>query len=262
MRSGLRRNMTHSYFIEIRRKCKTIIAGVKTMSIHDGHRKRLKDRFRSEGLDHFEERHVLELLLFFCVPRIDTAPMADALLKHFGSLELVLGATAAELEKVPGVGYNVSTLLTLTTELSRYYKEKQKEKPKILDSTDLYGEFLVPVFHRRRNETVFMLCMDAKCKLLCCKEVGEGSVNSASIPIRRVVEMALGCNASIVVLAHNHPSGLAIPSAEDIQTTRRMAVALDTVEITLADHIVVADGDYVSMVQSGYYRPGEHRVLV
>ena len=232
------------------------------MSIHEGHRQRLKDRFRTEGLDHFEERHVLELLLFFCVPRKDTAPMADALLKHFGSLALVLEATAEELEKVPGVGYNVSTLLTLTTELSRYYHVRQSERPVILDKTELYGRYLVPQFHRRRNETVFLLCLDAKCKLLCCKEVGEGSVNSASIPIRRVVEMALGCNATTVVLAHNHPSGLALPSGEDIQTTRRMAMALDAVEITLADHIVVADGDFVSMVQSGYYRPGEYRVLV
>ena len=232
------------------------------MSIHEGHRQRLKDRFRTEGLDNFEERHVLELLLFFCVPRKDTAPMADALLKHFGSLALVLAATAEELEKVPGVGYNVSTLLTLTTELSRYYHVKQGEKPVILDKTELYGKYLVPQFHRRRNETVFLLCMDDKCKLLCCKEVGEGSVNSASIPIRRVVEMALGCNATTVVLAHNHPSGLALPSGEDIQTTRRMAMALDAVEITLADHIVVSDGDFVSMVQSGYYRPGEYRVLV
>ena len=88
--------------------------------------------------------------------------------------------------------------------------------------------------------------------MLCCKEIGEGSVNSASISIRKVVETALGANATTVVLAHNHPSGMAFPSEEDVQTTRRLAAALHTVEITLADHIVVADDDYVSMAQSGY----------
>jgi DNA repair protein RadC len=82
--------------------------------------------------------------------------------------------------------------------------------------------------------------------------VGEGSVNSANVPIRRIVEIALSANATTVVLAHNHPSGLAIPSADDIQTTYRLAVALDAVEITLADHIVVSNEDYVSMVQSRY----------
>ena len=86
--------------------------------------------------------------------------------------------------------------------------------------------------------------------------VGEGSVNSASVPIRRVVEIALNTNATTVVLAHNHPSGLAFPSADDIQTTLRVAKAMEAVEITLADHIVVADNDFVSMLQSGYYRQG------
>ena len=87
-------------------------------------------------------------------------------------------------------------------------------------------------------------------------------MNSASVPIRRIVEMALSMNATSVVLAHNHPSGLALPSGEDVQTTRRLAVALDAVDITLADHIVVADDDYVSMAQSGLYRPGSCTVVV
>ena len=105
-----------------------------------------------------------------------------------------------------------------------------------------------------------MLCLDAKCKVLCCKEIGEGSVNSAGVPIRRIVETALGVNATSVILAHNHPSGLALPSREDIQTTRRVAMALDAVEIDLVDHIVVADGDFVSLAQSGLYSPDQCRL--
>jgi DNA repair protein RadC len=121
---------------------------------------------------------------------------------------------------------------------------------------------LVPYYCGRRNETVFLLCLDAKCKVLCCKEVGEGSVNSASVPIRRIVEMALGANATSVVISHNHPSGLALPSDEDCQTTMRLARALDAVEITLVDHIVVAGDDFVSMAQSGKYHPDDCRNLI
>ena len=80
-------------------------------------------------------------------------------------------------------------------------------------------------------------------------------MNSANIPVRRVVEMALSANATSVVLAHNHPSGLALPSADDIQTTYRVAAALEAVEIILSDHIVVSKDDFVSMVQSQYYTP-------
>ena len=230
------------------------------MSIHDGHRQRLKDRFRQEGLDKFDEIQVLELLLFYAIPQRHTNPLAHRLLDHFGSVAQVLQAPVEELEKISGVGANAATLLSLTTALARYYMVNRGTQTAILTSTEMCGDYLLPHFVGRRNETVFLLCLDAKCKVLCCKEVGEGSVNSASVPIRRIVEMALSMNATSVVLAHNHPSGLAIPSHEDVQTTKRLALALDAVEIDLVDHIVVADGEWVSIRASGLYRPGECRV--
>ena len=225
------------------------------MSIHSGHRQRLKDRFLKEGLDNFEELYVLELLLYYCIPRIDTNPIAHSLLDHFGSLTAVFGATPEELQKVPGIGENAATFLALIPQVGRYYQVKRAEAGAILRTIAQCGNYLIPFFLGRENETVFLLCLDAKCKVLGCKLVGEGSVNSANIPIRRVVEIALNTNATTVVLAHNHPSGLAIPSHEDIETTVRLSKAMATVEITLADHIVVADNEFVSMVQSGYYRP-------
>ena len=227
------------------------------MSMHKDHRQRLKNRFLKEGLDNFDELYVLELLLFYCIPRVDTNPIAHRLLDHFGSLPAVLDATPAELEKIEGVGKNASTFLSLITQVGRYYQVKQSGLGTVLRSLEQCGNYLVPYFFGREQETVFMLCLDAKCKVLSCKLVGQGSVNSANIPVRRIVEIALSANATTVVLAHNHPSGLAIPSAEDIQTTQRVAAALNAVEITLADHIVVSKDDYVSMVQSQYYRPQE-----
>ena len=227
------------------------------MSIHDGHRARLKQRFLEEGLDGFSEINVLELLLFYCIPRKDTNPIAHALLEHFGSLPQVLEAPPEELVKVSGISDNAATFLNLVTAAGRYYQVKRVEKQRVLTTTDECGEYLVHHFIGRRNEMVYLLCLDAKCKVLCCKEVGEGSVNSAGISIRRIVEVALGANASTVILAHNHPSGLALPSGEDVQATRRVAAALNAVEVQLADHIVVADDDFVSLAQSGYYRPDE-----
>ena len=87
-------------------------------------------------------------------------------------------------------------------------------------------------------------------------------MNSASISVRRIVETALNANAVSVVLAHNHPSGLAIPSVEDIQTTKRLGRALHAVEIMLVDHLVVAEDDFVSIVQSGQYSPYEHNDMI
>lgn len=221
-------------------------------NIHKDHRKRLKQRFLEEGLDNFTDIQVLELLLFYAIPQKDTNPIAHGLLEYFGSLSRVLEADVEELKKVPGISDHSATLLTLVTELARYYQVDCSQRVETLTTLDACGAYLVPRFFGRSKETVFLLCLDAKCKVLCCKEVGEGSVNSASISIRRIVETALSANATTVILAHNHPSGVAVPSAEDVQTTRRVAAALSAVEVHMADHIVVAEGDYVSMVQSGY----------
>lgn len=225
------------------------------MAMHDGHRQRLKERFRQDGLDNFNELQVLELLLFYCIPRQDTNPLAHNLLEKFGSLSQVLEAPIGELERVPGIGSNAATFLHLIRDAGRYYQINRTMQEKILLTTEQCGRYLHSFFIGRRNEMVYLLCLDAKCKVLCCKEIGEGSVNFASVPVRRVVETALGVNATTVVLAHNHPSGLAVPSTEDVQTTRRVSAALDAVDITLADHIIVADEEFVSLVQSGYYRP-------
>ena len=221
-------------------------------SIHKGHRERLKARFLEEGLDNFTDIQVLELLLFYAIPQKDTNPIAHALLDRFGSLSQVLDAEAEELKKVPGISDHSATLLRMVTEISRYYQVNCVQRTQALTTLDACGNYLVPYFFGRSNETVFLLCLDAKCKVLCCREVGQGSINSASISVRKIVETAISSNATTVILAHNHPSGVALPSSEDIQTTRRVAAALSAVEVHLADHIVVADGDFVSMVQSGY----------
>lgn len=224
------------------------------MSIHDGHRQRLRERYRKEGLDHFQPHEVLELMLFYCIPRRDTNEAAHALLKRFKTVEQVLDAPVAELKKVDGVGGGVADFIGLLRDLQRFYKVNGPERPKFLNNLDESCEYMKDFFRGRRNETVFLLCLDAKCKVLSCEEVGEGSVNSAAVPIRRVVEMALAANATSVILAHNHPSGFAVPSDEDVCTTIRVGRAMAAVEIQLLDHVVVADDEAVSMAQSGFYR--------
>lgn len=229
--------------------------------IHGGHRQRLKNRFLEEGLEHFDEHQVLELLLFYCIPRQDTNPIAHALIEHFGSLSQVIEAPVSELKKVTGMGEASATFLSLLNAFDRYYQVSRASSLVILNTLADCGRYLMPFFYGRRNETVYLLCLDAKCKVLCCKEVGEGSVNSAAVPIRRVVEMALGANATSVVLAHNHPSGLALPSDEDQLTTRQLAIALAAVDITLADHMIMADDEFISLRQSGRYNPEDCRLI-
>ena len=220
---------------------------------HAGHRSRLKDRFLQEGLDGFAEIHCLELLLFFAIPRQDTNPIAHRLLERFGSFPGVLEAPLSALQEIPGMGKNAALLLHLMPSVCRYYQIKQADLHAILPTLEACADYLTPRFFGLRDECVFALCLDAKCKVLGCRLIGHGSVNSANVPIRRIVEYALSLNASSLVLAHNHPSGIAIPSQADLDATARLSTALDSVGIILADHIVVADDDYVSMTLSGQY---------
>ena len=232
------------------------------MTIHKDHRRRVKDRFLAEGLDYFDEIHALELLLFFSIPQGDVNPLAHKLRDHFGSLHQVLKAPPEQLMAVKGVGEHTAILLGLVKGLSQKYLIDYDEKHIQLLTLESCGKYLMDRFVGRRDEAVMLLCLDAKRAPLACRIVSEGSVNSAEISVRKVVEAALAVNATTVVLAHNHPSGIAIPSAEDIVTTRRIAVALNAVGITLDDHVVVADRDYVSLFQSGYYDPRDCQLLV
>lgn len=226
------------------------------MSIHEGHRKRMLNRFRTEGLDNFEPVQVLELLLFYAVPRRDTNELAHALLDRFGSVARVMDASVSELMKVAGMGEYAATFLHLVKSAGRYYQIDSTQKGVQIRDTEECGRYLLPYFIGRQVETVFLLCLNANCNVISCREVGEGEINSAVISPRAIVEIALAEKASTVVLAHNHPSGVALPSQEDVLATRRLAAALETVDVTLFDHLIIADDDYVSLVQSGLFRPG------
>lgn len=220
------------------------------MGVHDGHRQRLKERFRAEGLDGFSEINALELLLCYAIPRKDVNPAAHALMEYFGSYTKVMEASPAELKSVPGVGPETATFLALVTSAGRYYREKSLQPGAILKTTEACAEYMQPFFFGRGNETIYMLCLDAKCKVIGCPMLGEGSATVASVPIPKVVSMAVTLKASSVVLAHNHPSGLAMPSGEDEWFTVELSQAMKAVGIKLADHIVFADNDYVSMAQT------------
>ena len=168
------------------------------------------------------------------------------------SLSGVLEAAPDELLKIDGMGDAAAQLICLIPQLERRHFIDRSGKANILNSTSKCGQYLVPFFHGEQEEVVYLLCLDAKCKALCCVPVHRGSITVASISVRKIVQTALNQNAASVVLAHNHPSGYALPSQEDLDTTRTLQTALQSVGIVLADHIIVADDDYVSLADDGY----------
>lgn len=223
------------------------------MAYHDGHRQRVKDRYVQDGLESFTNYQVLELLLFYCIPRVDTKPIAHRLISAFGSLSGVLEASVDDLQKVEGIGQNAAVFLNLLHAVTRYAKSEKAQTNRPLTGIDDFAAILGPKFIGRRHEMVYLLCLDAKAKIICCRLVSEGSSNSIELSVRKIVELALAVNASAVVMAHNHPDGEVTPSQEDVRTTKRVAQALNGVGVTLLDHLIITDDAYISLSTSGVY---------
>ena len=224
------------------------------MGIHDGHREHVRRRYLTGGLEPFADHEALELLLFYAIPRQDTNPVAHALMDRYGSLSAVLSAPVEDLKKVKGVGESAAVLIHLVPELCRKARLADAAQDTVLSSTERAGAYLLERFSGERREVLYQLCLDRKGKLLACKRLSEGGVSSTELDIRRLVENAILTSASAVILSHNHPSGIALPSQDDYNTTEQAKAALATVGVTLVDHIIVADGDFVSMAESRYLK--------
>lgn len=216
--------------------------------MHEGHRNRLKDRFLREGLDGFEPHNVLELLLFYSIPQKDTNELAHLLIEKFGSLSAVFDAAPEALMSVPGIKGHSAVLLKLIPELARYYYSAADETHEQYDNVDKIGKMLINKYLGVNSETVFLLLLDNKFKLIDCVKIHEGSVNSVQISPRKLIEQAIMKRASMAVLSHNHPGGMPIPSSEDINTTCVLKSAFDLVGITLLEHVLVAQNRYVPLL--------------
>ena len=215
----------------------------------------MRERFIKDGLDNFEAVNALELLLFYCLPRKDTNEIAHHLLTAFGSLAGVLEAKPEDLAKVEGVGQSAAVYLSLIGAVNRLYQESKAANVSIVKSIEDCYHILRPKFSGRRDERIYLICLDAKSKIICTKLISEGSVNTTAISIRKIMETSLSVNASGVILAHNHPSGLALPSAEDVYTTKRIAETLQNVDVIMYDHLIFGDDEFISMKQSGLFCP-------
>ena len=220
------------------------------MSIHAGHRKRVKDEFRARGLEGWPDHRVLELLLFYTIPQGNVNELAHDLIERFGTLAGVLDASEDELRKVPGVGEHTALLFRLIPAVGARYREQRSDFGELVQTPEEAAALLEPYYFGARNEMVYILCLDSKNKALGVRKVSEGSIYASDINIRRIVEEAIGLRASRIYLSHNHVSNVAFPSPADWQTTDVIRAALEPVGLTLVDHLVFVDGDAVSLSQS------------
>ncbi len=219
--------------------------------MHDGHRSRIRKRFMLNGFDGFEDHEILELALFYAIPRKNTNVIAHELLNKFGTVDAVFDAPINMLKEIEGVGESAAIFIKMISGLARIYMERKfKNDEKAPEISDINDRITLK-FIGRSEELVVVVLFDAKGKVIYEGVVNKGTVNAVDIYARKIIELIVLYNASSVILAHNHPSGFAVPSVEDIESTAKLNKILQSMHVSLLDHIIVADGDYVSLRECG-----------
>lgn len=227
-------------------------------NLNQGHRSRMRKRYLTCGFSGFQEHEILELLLFYALPRVNTNPIAHQLLKEFHSLAGVLDADPVELQKIPGIREQAAVFLNMLPELFRYYQlsketEQETRKQLELDRASFMATHLQHLYTGVQREQVAVLLLDNSLQIIQECFLSEGSVTISTLSIRSIAELAFKYQAACVILAHNHPGGSASPSQEDCYVTKQVYTGLQYLNVTLEDHYIIGKNAVISMREHGFW---------
>jgi DNA repair protein RadC len=217
---------------------------------HAGHRERLRER-AGAGLTALPDYELLELFLFRSIPRGDVKPLAKQLLARFGSLGGVLGATAADLRTVAGVGEAAALDLKLLHEASLRTAKEQVARRRMISSWSALLAYVKTALAHEAREQFRVLFLDRKNQLIADETMNCGTVDHAPVYPREVVRRALELSASSLILVHNHPSGDPTPSSADVDMTRQVVEAARPLRISVHDHLIAGRDGVASLKALG-----------
>lgn len=224
------------------------------VNIHKDHRKKVKDRFFECGFTGMPDHNILEAILFLGIPQKDTNPIAHELIDTFGSFAGVLEAKKSDLLKVKGMTESAAFAIMSYLPVNRRYIESLQKKKPVFETNDQLVEFLRPLFFEKSTiERVFVLCFDSKNRLIACRNICDGDISSALFDVRELTRVVLEVNAQKIIVAHSHPHGVALPSREDIATTKLIYEMMKFIKVHLDDHFIITDTGYMSMAKSRHY---------
>lgn len=215
---------------------------------HGGHRKRMRERFETNGLEGFAPHEVLELMLFYAIPQKNVNPLGHELVNRFGSLHGVLEAEPQMLRQVNGIGEYAATFISLFAQVNKYAELERLGERAALSSRKTASEYCQKLLMGERRELFYVICLNGQMEVLKSVLIAKGSLSNVPAYPRLVAEAALNHNAHSVLLCHNHPGGSIVPSQGDMEVTRQLSALLAGLEIVLVDHMIVAGDRTLSMV--------------
>lgn len=214
---------------------------------HKDHRKRMLDKMEKNGASSFYDHELVEMLLYFSIPREDTNPIAHSLLNELGGLAGVLKAEKTALKTVHGIGDKSAALINIVGELYRRNITNTNigTRFKVTNTQDAIT-YCRTLFLDKKYECFYVICLDIRGKVTGDCFVSEGVLDQAPAYSRKIVEAAFKHTAHSVILTHNHPGGNMFPSRNDDAVTIAARNALASVGIVLNDHIIISDEGYYS----------------
>lgn len=218
---------------------------------HEGHRKRLRDRFFKGGEKAFPDYELLELLLFGVIPRGDVKPIAKKLLAECGSLSGILQADIEKLKAIPGIGESSIIALKVIHEVAcRFVREEANSQP-ILQSWQGVIEYCRARMSHLTIEQFRLLFLDQKNKIIADEVQQQGTIDRTPIYPREIVKRTLELGAAKLIMVHNHPSGDPTPSQADIDITQKVIKAAKELDIQVLDHLIIGRFGHISLREKG-----------
>ncbi len=217
-------------------------------NLHAKHRERMRARFIETNAAGFSDHELLELILFYAIPRRNTNDIAHNLIHHFGSFEGVFCASIDELQQVEGIGATAAVYLkSIFAAHNRMMLNTEHETYKTYEEI---GELFVKKYRHINTETMILVLFDKKGRI--CREVtiAVGDTNGASVDMKKLAAACACENASFAAVAHNHPSGNIKSSFDDEYVTVNINDALQNMRVKLIDHYIIADGNYQGILKS------------
>jgi DNA repair protein RadC len=218
---------------------------------HQGHRKRLREKFLKSGLAGFHDYEIVELLLSLGTPRKDCKLPAKEAIRKFKTLRGVLEAPTEELQQIDGIGTHSAFGFKLVQEIAReFLKAKILDKPFYKSSQEVF-DYLYHSMRGLKKEVFKIIYLNSQNQIIDTIDLSEGTVNSSYVSAREVIEAAIKHSAASLIFVHNHPSGNPEPSPSDKELTRELVYASRIMQLKVLDHIIVGDNRYFSFAGEG-----------
>lgn len=212
---------------------------------------RPREKLLARGAGSLSDAELLAIFLRTGVAGSSALDLSRQLLDKFGGLRPILDADPLSLCAVPGIGPAKSVLLASALELGRRYLQSNLQRGQVLGNPQQTRDFLKSALRRYPYEVFACLFLDVRHRVIAFEEMFRGTIDGASVYPREVVRRALTLNAGAIILAHNHPSGVAEPSQADRVLTRRLTDALALVDVKVLDHFIVGDSEIMSFAEQG-----------